>query len=674
MNKAKLWALAALLIPAAAYAATTTFQTDTAKLGRPNANNKDFIFDLNAGSANPRIRANGTTSKLQFSNDGTLYSDIGSSTGGGGVGTNYLVDSNGQGYPSSAWTVTSGTGSADTSVFTDGLQSIKVTASSQQSKLSQDVTPTTDMSGQNWQATMWVKTSLTNVQVCARIATVATNCQAVSSSNTWAPYTATFIGPASGSVGIEVSMKSSGTGTFNSQLGYVGKSFSTPMLSQAQLVGSVTISGCDQNWVGQDGSTTFSTMNFNTAPTTCSYATRGSASAPSSQIPAIKFASLPPGEYTLEVTGKVGARNTTGMSFFQFNDGTNAAREIAAISAFASDQYVPGFTQSIGYTTTQSNVTLQIFAKTDGTSGARPFIDSRSPATLTISVYRMPSTQDQGYRADATPASWSGYLDATSGWSTTSGSQTDFSAGSGITLVETANRNFGTVSAAGSSLPGISFTPPRIGRYQVCTSVILNNSGANTSYFVVDGSGTLISDGYWAAPSGTPGQVSSCGIYNVASAGAVTIKVQGKVASNTGSIAAPSGFGHGLRFSILELDAPMAAPYLTGSVVSTSSGQERIERATFSNNGSVDAIVSQSGAWVSSVNRAGQGQFVVTIASGEFSAEPSCSCVPRHNAASSCRVNTGGTNNATTKSFIVTDTSGIALDSLGLEVMCMGPR
>lgn len=66
---------------------------NTVKLGSKTAVNKDLIFDINQTTANPRLRANASTLKLQYTNDGTNFSDIGSGSGGGG-GKNYITTGN----------------------------------------------------------------------------------------------------------------------------------------------------------------------------------------------------------------------------------------------------------------------------------------------------------------------------------------------------------------------------------------------------------------------------------------------------------------------------------------------------------------------------------------------------------------------------------------------------
>lgn len=54
--------------------------SNTLKMGDGSASNKTIIFHKGAGTANPKIRWNNSTSKLQFSNDGTTFNDISSPT------------------------------------------------------------------------------------------------------------------------------------------------------------------------------------------------------------------------------------------------------------------------------------------------------------------------------------------------------------------------------------------------------------------------------------------------------------------------------------------------------------------------------------------------------------------------------------------------------------------
>jgi hypothetical protein len=69
----------------------TDFKTDTLKFGVPanTTANKILEFNKGSGSLNPKLRFNPTTSKFEFSNDGSIYKALGSGTGGSGK--NYIT-------------------------------------------------------------------------------------------------------------------------------------------------------------------------------------------------------------------------------------------------------------------------------------------------------------------------------------------------------------------------------------------------------------------------------------------------------------------------------------------------------------------------------------------------------------------------------------------------------
>ena len=89
--------------------AQSQIPNNTVKLGQKNSNNKDIIFDVDNGATNPRLRANGTTKKLQFTNDGTVFKDIGSGSGGGGSGINLLSNGGFETGIADGWTSSGGT-------------------------------------------------------------------------------------------------------------------------------------------------------------------------------------------------------------------------------------------------------------------------------------------------------------------------------------------------------------------------------------------------------------------------------------------------------------------------------------------------------------------------------------------------------------------------------------
>jgi hypothetical protein len=71
-----------LLGQAHAVTAPQVIPNDQLQIGKAAAGDKTIILNKGSGSANPKIKWNNSTSKLQFSNDGTNYKDMGSGSGG----------------------------------------------------------------------------------------------------------------------------------------------------------------------------------------------------------------------------------------------------------------------------------------------------------------------------------------------------------------------------------------------------------------------------------------------------------------------------------------------------------------------------------------------------------------------------------------------------------------
>lgn len=84
-------------------------------LGDGANTNKVIEFDIGNGVTNPKFRWNSSSNSMEFSNDGTNYSLVGSGSGGGG-GVNLLANLNPdfeQGDPPSFWTASGGTFAAE---------------------------------------------------------------------------------------------------------------------------------------------------------------------------------------------------------------------------------------------------------------------------------------------------------------------------------------------------------------------------------------------------------------------------------------------------------------------------------------------------------------------------------------------------------------------------------
>ena len=266
------------------------------------------------------------------------------------------------------------------------------------------------------------------------------------------------------------------------------------------------------------------------------------------------------------------------------------------------------------------------------------------------------------------PASWSGYHATDCAWTTSSSSFADPAADASCTFTERTNRNFGTVTSAGSKLPGIVFTPPSTGRYYICALAQASNSTSSnySAYSMTDGT-TEIAQG----SSRYPNIVSTpiCGIYNAASVASTTIKLQLKSIAGGNAIIDGSS-SNAIEWSIYSLDQAFPAPVLVGSITSNSTGAERLERAAVTSTCSASpcTIASQSGSWLTNITRASTGNYSINFAAGMFSAAPTCNIIANGLIAT---INTNPTTSA-----VVIDTKNTAGTSTDAQffVQCMGPR
>jgi hypothetical protein len=162
------------------------------------------------------------------------------------------------------------------------------------------------------------------------------------------------------SAAVDIAFESTGTPlpSFKVTSVYTGLATNMASVSQAKLLGVVKVTGCSTYWTGP----TTSYASF-TAQTGCVYTTEGLALAPSTNIPAIRFATLAAGDYVIEYNGMADSAGTNDQPFFQFFDGTNTTRESDAPYTNSSHAGTPIIRQSISYTAAQSNVTLQLRAK-----------------------------------------------------------------------------------------------------------------------------------------------------------------------------------------------------------------------------------------------------------------------------------------------------------------------
>lgn len=455
---------------------------------------------------------------------------------------------------------------------------------------------------------------------------------------------------------------------------YWGPATNIGSVAQAELYGQiswVSTTGC--SWTKSPSGLTAFDADAQCDDNTITYLKNAipDASTPG-QLPQIRFANLPAGDYYIVASGFFSKDNTgTNAANFSFHDGStyggdNPCRNYTTYGACGS---VIG---RFSYSTAGART----FAIRGDGGGAQIGIGVDGYG-LVISVYRFPNSAEIAVRSDTAAQSWQGYFNQPSGGcSLTSGSTADFSSCTSIALTQIQNTNLGTVSAAGSGLPGITFTPSRVGIYGVCARVGLNPSAAaRQGIYLTDGSNNVL-DVYQAFPRNASDSWSAyvCTDYNATSTAAVTIKVRGSTSAGTLAISDDLGSGRSMTWTILAKHQAFPTPNFPGNITSNSSGQERRERAIIVNNGSTCVASSQSGSWITTPGtRNGTGDCSFTIAGGIFSATPTCVCTVQ--ASTSYAIRGCSVSDSISTTLLRTHMWGgsAAIDGT-ISVVCDGPR
>lgn len=265
------------------------------------------------------------------------------------------------------------------------------------------------------------------------------------------------------------------------------------------------------------------------------------------------------------------------------------------------------------------------------------------------------------------------------------------------------NAPSGTTCSAGNESVGVAFTP--LGTFPqsvlACASfahVVINGaSGSVDAYFQIvetpvaaqttsqEGKSRVSSRWTVASSSGNqPHRL--CGTFTFDSPGqrALRLRFEQDVTAtvNNNLIAGDANATYGQRdihWEVYPLSYNTPAPILVGGVTSGNmSGGERVERAKL-NCDSGSAITSQSGSWISSIGNVSSGFCAVTIASGVFSAAPTCTVTTNINSTSflvSPLVHTITTTGFSVGAVFITGGSATvtATTSSDFEVQCQGPR
>lgn len=663
---------------------------DKLTLGTGAAANQSIIF--NRGGSNPTIRWNEVNSVLEFTNDGSSFTNIGSGSGAGGGGLSILA-TNADFEQSLAlgWTATglSFTAATSGSNLLFGKQSAIVDSSATGQTLVSDayVVPV-GLYGANCQAKIYYKggdatyklqaldgsNALISEQLFPGAALVAS------------PMSIYFPCPSSGSMKLAIASTANGAAMAIDRAS-IGEA-DIGSTNQAKFIGSAHIdnSGCSfqstRSTIGSfdtNASCLAPIVDLNPGPGTIDTTTV-------TNLPKFTFKNLPPGDYevTIHVTsGQAGGNTGIGIS-----DGTT----VSGIGGFDNTNHIAmTFTGHFSYSNAGDR-TFEIVVINE--SGQNTIIYADTAGVVAgwapkIEVTQYPSTVNRVFTPSQVANSWSGYHDVDCTWSRTNVSYGDFPADTSCTFAERTNVNFGTVASANDgtlnhNLPGIVFTPSRPGTYHVCaqpkTSLGANVAGdlQLTDGTKVVSTAEMLNDVSFA---GNDLSLPVCGNYRATSVAPVTLKLQGKTTSSSISINAASETA--IEWSIFQIDYALPAPLLVNSVVTPSSGVEKIARVTFGGSGTRNScasdpctIFTQNGA-VSAVNRASAADYVIHFNAGTFSAVPTCTMTQLDLDSSGALVacTTSYTTDTSTQVTMYCPTSNaFTANDVAVGVICMGPK
>lgn len=692
----------------------STFNVNDFMLGDGVAGDKKLKFDIGAGAGNPYFQWNNTQSRLQFTNDGTNFKNIGSGSGGA-AGFNLLADDNpdfeaGTG----SWTASGGSFTAISSGQAFGLQGGRFNASAASQTLSSALKSVVDgLKNQGGSASCYFKTTAADYKMQVYDGTNVLAETLIAATTDYTKQSLVYTHPASGSVRLRI-ISASDAADVDIDNCFLGELERTSM-SQAELIGTLMYSNAAScEWFTP--ATASDTMeNFN-ADTDCAVPTvTGSASAPATKIPGINFASLSPGKYVVEVSAILGFASPTGAdAFYNFkiHDGTSlliGAGHSQAQNTGNIQRYNGGqFSGYVEYSTGQSNVTFQVQGSSSNNANAPVIFNSSPNQSLVIKVYKYPLiSQDTltfdtiGWHVDAnlggaqaslgtaTQATYTGITDTTLDLVLNAGS-----ADAQVPCSST-NPSTGLTCAAGDESVGIVFNIPRAGRYEVCgeythTLAPGGASAAETAFQWVETANnaqTILQEGKSRVAHGSnvastyhEQALNHCGTFTFASAGQKTIRlffeqlVSGSVSQSTLDINRDAAIGQrDMHITVKSLEQQVAAPLLPNIVTSPNSSPERILRARLALNGATCTITSQSGGF-SAASRTASGRCQITIAGGNFAAAPACVvAADQPSLASFAFVAADTALSATNVHVGVVDDAGAAADQ-PFSIICMSQK
>lgn len=340
-----------------------------------------------------------------------------------------------------------------------GVQAQVLTMAAQTLQFQQLVSTIGGVNGQQAivSAYVYAQNTVQNAMLCSIVNSLEQSCVPINTYDRFVKYEIpTTLG--STNVGIRIKTTGAATGFLIVDNAFAGLGLpGLGSIGNAKLLGTIQMSGCSARW--NNASTTMASFG---AQTGCVYSTTGSALAPLTNIPAIRFASIPAGVIKIEYEGVTGNNVLSKDSSYQVWDGTNVSRDLSTYAASIGGGSVAGSSvnSSLEYSSAQSNVTLELRGRT--TSGGNVFLSAIANETSTIKVWYFPPSNQTGAAYSATNGNYKAtpYTPTFTGFGTVSNVNCT-QARDGDVLKVKCNFTTGTTTAteARVSFPGALVTP-----------------------------------------------------------------------------------------------------------------------------------------------------------------------------------------------------------------------
>lgn len=291
------------------------------------------------------------------------------------------------------WTVNNGTATVDTTNFYDGKKSMSISLSAVNGDiLTQCVTPTGQKGGTNMAHSLRVKTTLSNLQVCSVLGSTEQQCVSASNIDSFVEILATSVATNGSALCVKLKSTSSATGTVKVDSGYIGKNRNIGTVTQASFYGSLSYAAtANCNWPST--STSFVVPS---ADTDCPSPTvAGSVAAPGTKVPSVVANNLPPGEYMVVVkTVLLKSGTVDSLVSARISDGTTSDSAQQTYAGTTNGAYYPvTLVGRFSYTSAQSSITFSVQTATGNAANTVQLW--AQDVSLDFKIYRFPVAEQQ---------------------------------------------------------------------------------------------------------------------------------------------------------------------------------------------------------------------------------------------------------------------------------------